>query len=97
MIEPQILLRFGIALALVLALIMALTWIARRYGGGLVGGTPGSRRLAVVESIALDRNSRLVLVRRDGTEHLIALAPGGAVVVEAGTPAPAPASARSAP
>ncbi|MBV8536095.1 MAG: flagellar biosynthetic protein FliO, partial [Alphaproteobacteria bacterium] len=43
--------------------------------------------LSVVESALLDGKSRLVLVRRDATEHLLVLGPAGAVVVETGIPA----------
>ena len=76
-----------LALAVVLALITAATWIARRYlATGLVGNLGGKRRLAVVEYTVLDGKSRLVLVRRDTTEHLLVLGPTGAVVVEAGIP-----------
>ena len=78
-------LRFTLALAIVLALIAAATWVARRYlATGLIGNLGGRRRLAVVEYAMLDGKSRLVLVRRDTTEHLLVLGPNGAVVVEAG-------------
>jgi flagellar protein FliO/FliZ len=79
--------RFLVALAVVLALIAGATWFARRYlGPGLVGNLGGKRRLSVVEYAVLDGKSRLVLVRRDTTEHLLVLGPTGAVVVEAGIP-----------
>ena len=79
--------RSVIALALVLALIAAGTWIARRYlAAGFIGNLGGKRRLSVVESAMLDGKSRLVLVRRDTTEHLLVLGPAGALVVEAGIP-----------
>ncbi len=38
--------------------------------------TPGERRLALVESLMLDPQRRLVLVRCDGREHLILLGEG---------------------
>ncbi len=79
-----------VALAVVLALITAGTWIARRYlATGLIGNLGGRRRLSVVEYAMLDGKSRLVLVRRDTTEHLLVLGPTGAVVVETGIPAAA--------
>ncbi|HEX9466626.1 MAG TPA: flagellar biosynthetic protein FliO [Alphaproteobacteria bacterium] len=81
--------RFVLALALVLALIAAATWLARRYlGSAMMGGLVGRRRLSVVESVMLDGKSRLVLVRRDNAEHLLVLGPAGAAVVESGIPAP---------
>ncbi len=79
-----------VALAVVLALITAATWVARRYlASGFIGNLGGKRRLSVVESTMLDGKSRLVLVRRDSTEHLLVLGPGGAVVVESGIPSAA--------
>jgi flagellar protein FliO/FliZ len=77
--------RFLVALAIVLALIAAATWFARRYlSSGIIGNLGGRRRLSVVEYAMLDGKSRLVLVRRDETEHLLVLGPSGAVVVESG-------------
>ena len=76
-----------VALAVVLALIAAGTWVARRYlAAGFIGNLGGKRRLSVVEYAMLDGKSRLVLVRRDTTEHLLVLGPAGAVVVETGIP-----------
>lgn len=76
---------FVAALIFVLALIMLLAWIARRLGVG--GATPvlgRQRRLAVVEVLPIDAKHRLVLVRRDDTEHLIILGADGQSVVETG-------------
>jgi flagellar protein FliO/FliZ len=82
--------RFLLALAVVLALIAAATWLARRYlGSAMMAGLSGRRRLAVSESIMLDGKSRLFLVRRDNIEHLLVLGPAGSAVVESGIPAPA--------
>ena len=69
------------ALALVLGLI-GVAWAAiRRYGGALTGRSD-SRRLGVIEMLALDTRHRLFLVRRDRTEHLILVGPANAIVVE---------------
>lgn len=77
--------RFVVALALVLALIAAATWFARRYlASGFIGNLGGRRRLSVIEYAMLDGKSRLVLVRRDDAEHLLVLGPSGATVVETG-------------
>jgi flagellar protein FliO/FliZ len=75
-----------LALAIVLALMAAMTWVARRYlaSGGMAGRFAGKRRLGIVEQTILDGKSRLVLVRRDNTEHLLVLGPSGTVVVESG-------------
>lgn len=84
--------RFALALVFVLALVGLLGFAIRRFGmGRTVPRARGKdRRLHVVEVAALDSKRRLVLVRRDRTEHLIILGPGNDVVVETGIPAPAP-------
>ena len=75
-------LRFIGSLALVVGLILALTWAMRRYGPHALGGAMGGkRRLAVIESLTLDAKHRLVLLRQDDREHLIVLG-GGATLVE---------------
>jgi flagellar protein FliO/FliZ len=86
-------LRFFVALLLVLGLIGALTWAARRFGvgGRLVPNAGKHRRLTIVEVTALDTRRKLVLLRRDDTEHLLLLGTGQDLVVEAGIAAP-PAS-----
>ena len=84
--EIEAYLRFVAALALVLGLIAAVAWGARRLGlaGRLPIVTGRARRLGVVETVPLDAKHRLVLVRRDAAEHLLLLGPAGAAVVEAG-------------
>ena len=80
-------LRFVLALAFVLALIGLLAAVARRYGFGFPATAlkaVGRRRLKVVEVTPVDARRRLVLVRRDDTEHLILLGQSGELVVETG-------------
>jgi len=83
-------LRFALALVLVIGLIALIAWLARRFGLAQRlapgTGTPRKyRRLAVVEVCPVDGRRRLVLVRRDGIEHLIMLsAAGSGFVVERG-------------
>jgi flagellar protein FliO/FliZ len=86
-------LRFLLALAGIIALIVVLAFLARRFG--LVRGVTGggaARRLAVVEVTAVDAKRRLVLLRRDDTEHLVLLGPDSAVVVESGITARRPST-----
>ena len=92
-------LRFAIALFLVLGLIGIAAWGARRLGlaGRLPAATGRGRRLGVVEIAPLDPRRRLVLVRRDGVEHLLLLGSGGDVVVECGIPADRDAGATAPP
>ena len=84
-------LRFLAALVLVIALIAAIAWVVRRFD--LFGRLPSvkrraERRLGVVEYMALDPKTRLVLVSRDNIQHLLLLGAAGPVVVERGIVAP---------
>lgn len=87
--------RFVLALVFVLALIGVIAWAARRFG--LVRGTVrprgAARRLEVIETAAIDAKRRLVLVRRDRTEHLVLLGASSELLIESGIAAPARASA----
>ncbi|PKR55949.1 FliO/MopB family protein [Thalassospira marina] len=75
--------RFIAALVFVLALIGVIALLARRFVPGARTVNRGKkRRLALIEVLPLDAKRRLVLVRRDDTEHLIVLSPNGDVVVE---------------
>jgi len=77
-----------LALLLVLGLIGGLAWLLRRAGGlpGLARNAVqrGERRLKIEESQAIDTRHRLVLVSRDGVEHLLLLGPSGTTLVEGG-------------
>ena len=84
MMDSDLLLRFVLALAVVLALIAATGWVGRRYmGAGRIAAFGGKRRrLALIETLQVDNRTRLLLVRRDTAEHLIMVGATGAVVVE---------------
>ena len=86
----DIYLRFLLALVLVLALIAALARVAKRFGlgGQLTPNKSKTPRLSVVEVKALDSRRKLVLLRRDGYEHLVLLGPSQDLLVEGGIPAP---------
>lgn len=81
----------------VLAAILLLAWAAKRYmGGGRAARPKGSplrrreRRLGLVEAASISPRHKLVLVRRDDTEHLLLLGGTTELVVEsriAGVPA----------
>jgi flagellar protein FliO/FliZ len=86
-------LQFALALGFVLALIGILALLAQRLGLGHAPRRGGQRRLAVSEIAALDARHKLVLVRRDGVEHLIVLGPGAPAVVEANIATAPPFSA----
>jgi flagellar biosynthetic protein FliO len=70
------------ALVFVLALIGLVAWLMRRFGPTLRLGRAG--RLRLVETIALDSRRRLVLVRRDDTEHLLMIGGTSDLVIETG-------------
>ena len=83
--EIDVYLRFIAALAVTLGLIGLVWWGARRWAHVLpIRQMGGDRRLAVVEVGAIDARRRLVLVRRDDTEHLLLLGTQNDLVVESG-------------
>ena len=96
--ELDVYFRFLAALLFVLALIAAVAWAARRFGlaGKLTPNTGKDRRLSVVEVSVLDSRRKLVLVRRDGIEHLVLLGAGQDLLLESGIAVPA-ADPRSGP
>lgn len=57
-------------------------------------GAKPEKRLAVVDQANLDGRRKLVLIRRDGTEHLIMTGGPVDVVIETGIRAEEPAAAR---
>ncbi len=77
--------RFLLALIFVIGLIGAFAVIARRMGLGFPTTAikkSTNRRLSVEEVISLDGRRRLVLIRRDNTEHLILLGASSETIVE---------------
>jgi flagellar protein FliO/FliZ len=88
--EFDVYLQFVLALVLVLALIGGLAWVARRFGfgGQLIPNAGKSPRLFVVEVKVLDPRRKLVLLRRDGCEHLVLLGPNQDLLLESAIQAP---------
>ncbi len=82
--EFDIYIRFMLALVVVLALIGGIAWAARRFGfgGQLTPNRGKSPRLSVVEVKVLDSRRKLVLLRRDGCEHLVLLGPHQDLLLE---------------
>lgn len=98
--DTDVYLRFALAFILVIGLILLGGGLLRRFSGGLAGfggGRKGARRLQVVETLAVDPRRRLVLVRRDGVEHLLLIGGATDLVVEHAGTAPASALAAAAP
>lgn len=85
-------LRFVFALIFVIGLIGGTAFLARRFGfapGAATGGSAHAKRLEIVESLALDPKRRMLLVRRDGKEHLILLGLESETLIEGGIDRPA--------
>jgi len=80
--------RFALALALVVGLIIALSWGLRRLPGLSHGRIRQGRRLGVIETLTIDPRNKLVLIRRDGAEHLLLLGPESGLVIEQRIDAP---------
>jgi flagellar protein FliO/FliZ len=82
-----------LGLALVLGLIVGLSWLLKRLGFGdsLKGPLGRRRRISTVEGIMLDSRHKAVLIRRDDVEHLVLVGPNTSQVIERNIPA-APAA-----
>lgn len=78
-----------LALVFVLGLIFAATHLARRAGfGSAVPGRRGRKRLSVTEALVVDGKRRLLLIRRDQTEHLVLVGGASDLVIESGIAVP---------
>jgi flagellar protein FliO/FliZ len=77
-------LRFFIAFLVVLALIGVTAWLVRRFSASRLGNAARGRqpRLAVIDAASIDGRRRLVLIRRDNTEHLLMIGGPTDVVIE---------------
>ena len=79
-------LKFVLALVFVLGLIGGFAILAKRAGlgnrGPIVRGK--SKRLSIIESMSLDPKRRVVLIRRDNSEHLVLLGIQNEQIIETG-------------
>src|SRR5579859_1472158 len=78
-------LTFIFAFVAVLGLIGLAAWLVRRFAGNRLGAsTQRGRmpRLAVIDAASVDGRRRLVLIRRDNTEHLLMIGGPTDIVVE---------------
>lgn len=84
-----------LGLAIVLGLILGLSWLLKRmgFGDGLKGPLGRRRRLATVEAVMLDGRHKAILLRRDDVEHLVLVGPNTSQLIERGISAPPPSSA----
>ncbi len=80
--------KFVFAFIFVLALIALAAIAARHFGFGLPSNPRNSaqRRLGILESLNIDGKRRMVLIRRDDTEHLLLLGATTELVIENSIP-----------
>lgn len=81
--------RFVAALAFILGLIGICAMLARRFG--LAPGASShnaQKRLGIVEVRPIDARHRLLLIRRDGKEHLVLVGGDHPLLIESGIDAP---------
>lgn len=73
-------------LGTVLGILAGALWLVRRYDLRLPGRTVSTpdRRLELIETLPIDSRRMVALLRRDGREHLILVAPEGHLVLETG-------------
>ena len=82
--------RYAGALLFVLGLVGLAGLATRRFQLSAFIKRESTRRLAIVESVLIAPRQRLLLVRRDGVEHLVLSTADGAVIVESGISREAP-------
>lgn len=83
------------ALGIVLVLVVLAVWLLKlvfNASGNIARGR--NKRLAVVDSLALDPKRTLVIIRRDDIEHLILTGGSQDVVIETGISVAEPAAAQ---
>lgn len=87
--------RLALGLGALLVLLALLYWAVKHFSGSLrIGKWRTGQRIGLVEVAPVDGTRRLVLVRRDDTEHLLLLGEDGDLVIERNIPVkPEPAAA----
>lgn len=77
--------KFLLAFAVVLGLIWLLGSVSRKFNLSQLGiklASSGQKRLQIISIQALDTRHRLVLIRRDDVEHLLAVSPDRVTLIE---------------
>ncbi len=86
------LVRAAVSLGLVIVLLLGFAWLVQRLQGRKLFGQnatlPLVMRLKLENVLHLDPKTRLVLVRRGETGHLLCLGAQGATLLESGIPLP---------
>lgn len=88
--------RFVAALAFIIGLIGLCAMVAKRFGlAPGVTSAGANRRVGIVEVRPVDAKHRLLLIRRDGKEHLILMGGEHPLLIESGIDAPEQPAAAS--
>lgn len=76
--------RFIASLSFVIGLIFAVAWLAKRYGLERKLNLKASqfKRIEILDRMMIDQRRRLVLIRRDGREHLLLLGMNQDLLIE---------------
>jgi flagellar protein FliO/FliZ len=83
--EYAALARVAFALFTVLGMIALAAFVAKKAGlARSAAALAGRKRLALVESLALDARRRAVILRCDGRDHLVILGPSGETLLASG-------------
>ena len=86
--------QYLIALLFVIALLFGLAYAAKKMGLSarvtINSQKASQRRLNIVEILPIDTKRKLVLIRRDQTEHLVMLGTEHDLLIERNIPVPAP-------
>lgn len=82
--------RFVASLVFIIGLIGLCAYAAKKLGlaSGGVTTTGSQKRLAIIEVKVIDAKHRLILMRRDGKEHLVLLGGEQNLLIESGIDAP---------
>ena len=88
-----------VSVAIVLLLVIMIWLVIKRARSGMfiMGGKSRKPRLSVIDAAPIDQRRRLVLVRRDGVEHLILIGGPNDLVIESGFEAPQQAAEPASP
>ena len=72
------------SLAVILGMLAGALWAVRRFDIRLPGrtGVRNEKRLQLVERLGIDQRRSVVIIRRDGREHLMVMGPEGSVTIE---------------
>jgi len=77
-----------IMIAIVVIIVAWKLYLAFAGGINLLGGRGRDVRLAIIDAAPVDQKRRIVLVRRDGVEHLLMIGGPNDIVIEHGIPSP---------